>query len=161
VSECVVSLFPADSFDPTTDFSFVCAETDPQRGGELVRAQLVRNHRNISDGMKEWALLGWYEMAAFSVVRARCCPSASPLQLPEVHGCAPMADVLAGITAAAAATADPEDKALKKAVDAYTDAVHCFVRSGNASRFGRVRNPQGGEDTTFMRFLSQVVAAKR
>jgi hypothetical protein len=111
--------------------------------------------------MKEWALLGWYEMAAFSVVRARCCPSAPPLQLPEAHGCAPMPDVLAGIAAAATATADPADKALKKAVDAYTDAIHCVVRSGNATRFGRVGNPQGGEDTTFMHFLSHVVTAGR
>jgi hypothetical protein len=111
--------------------------------------------------MKEWALLGWYELAAFSVIRARCCPSPPPLQLPEVRGCTPVPDLLAGISAAAAATTDPADKALKKAVDAYTSNVYCIVRSGIAARFGRVGNPQGGEDTTFMRFLGQVVAAKR
>jgi hypothetical protein len=121
----------------------------------------VRSRRNISEGMKEWALLGWYAMAAFTVVRTRCCPSASPLQLPEVHGCPSMADALAGIATAAGATADPADEALRKSVDAYTDAVHCVVRSGNAFRFGRVGYPQGGEDTTFMHFLSHAVSAKR
>jgi hypothetical protein len=122
----------------------------------------VRSHRNnISDGMREWALLGWYETAAFAVVRGRCCPGAAPLKLPETGACTPLPEVLAGISTAAAATTDPADKALKKAVDAYTSDVHCIVRSGIAARFGRVGNPQGGEDTTFMRFLGQVVAAKR
>jgi hypothetical protein len=161
LAACVVPLFPPESFDASTDFSFVCSEADPLKGGSAVRTQLVRSHRNLSEGMKEWALLGWYEPAAFSVIRARCCPSAPPLQLPEVRGCTPVPDLLAGISTAAAATRDPADKALKKAVDAYTSNVYCIVRSGIAARFGRVGNPQGGEDTTFMRFLGQVVAAKR
>src|SRR5262249_45374742 len=118
-------------------------------------------HHNISEGMREWALLGWYELAAYSVMRERCCPSPPPLQLPEVRGCTPMPEVLSGISAAAAATTDPEDRALKKAVDAYTNNVYCISRSGIAARFGRVGPPQGGEDTTFMRFLRRAVTAKR
>src|SRR5262249_38317751 len=151
VTACVVPLFPADSFDASTDFSFLCAETDPFKGGTAVRTELVRARRNISEGMREWALLGWYETAAFSVIRSRWCPSAPPLQLPEVRGCTPMPEVLGQLAAAAGSTSDPADKALKKAVDAFTDDVHCIVRSGNAARFGRVGNPRGGEDTTFTR----------
>ncbi len=162
VTACVTPLFPGDSLDPSSDFSFVCAEADALKGAAAVRAQLVRAHRNMSDGMKEWALLGWYEPAAFSVLRAHCCPSASPQKLPEVpRGCAPVSEAFAEIAAAAAATSDPADKALRKAVDAYTDDIHCIVRAGIAARFGRVGNPQGGEDTMFLRFLARVVAAKR
>jgi hypothetical protein len=157
----VVPVFPPESFDASSDFSFVCEEADPIKGASAIRTQLVRSHRNISDGMKEWALLGWYEVPAFAVVRARCCPGAPALKLPETPGCSPVAELLGGITAATAATTDPADKALKKAVDAYTSNLYCIVRSGVAARFGRVGNPQGGEDTTFMRFLGQVVAAKR
>ena len=29
-------------------------------------------------------MLGWYEMAAFAVVRGRCCPGAAALKLPDV-----------------------------------------------------------------------------
>jgi hypothetical protein len=158
---CVVPLFPADSFDPATDFSFVCTETDPIKGAAAVRAQLVRARHNASEGMKEWALLGWYEMAAFSVVRARCCPSPPKLQLPEVISCAALPDLLDGIASTAKATTDPADKGLRHAVDALTTAIHCVVRSGAAVRYGRVGNPQGGEDTTLMHFLSRVVTSER
>ncbi len=162
LAACVKPLFPAESFDAASDFAFVCAEVDPIKGGAGIRTQLVRARKNMSDGMKEWALLGWYELAAFSVLRAHCCPSAPPLQLPELpRGCTPVPEALGAIAAAAAATTDPDDKALKKAVDAYTDDVHCINRAGIAARFGRVGNPQGGEDTTFTRFLGRVVAAKR
>jgi hypothetical protein len=161
VAACVVPIFPANSFDSSTDFSFVCSETDPRKGGAAVRTQLVRAGKNISTAMQEWALLGWYEMAAFSVLRSRCCPGAPAIELPEARGCMPMAEALGGIGTAAAATTDPGDAALKKAVDAYTNDIHCVVRSGLAARFGRVGNPEGGEDTMFMRFLGRVVAAKR
>jgi hypothetical protein len=162
VTACVKPLFPADSLDASSDFAFVCAEADPIKGGAAVRTQLVRAHKNMTDGMKEWALLGWYELAAFSVLRAQCCPGAPPQKLPELpRGCTPVPDALGEIAAAARATSEPADPALKKAVDAYTDDVHCVVRAGLATRFGRVGNPQGGEDTTFMRFLGRVVAAKR
>ncbi len=154
-------LFPADSFDSATDFSFVCAEADPAKGGAAVRTQLVRARHNVSLGMKEWALLGWYEMAAFSVIRSRCCASPPKLQVPEVGTCAPIPEILDGVAAAAKATTDPADKALRHAVDAFTTAIHCIVRSGVAARYGRVGNPQGGEDTTFMHFLSRVVTSER
>ena len=162
VSACVKRVFPGDSLDSAPDFSFVCADADPIKGAAAVRAQLVSAHKNMSEGMREWALLGWYELAAFSVLRAHCCPSASPLQPPEVpRGCTPVSDALGVIATAAAGTSDPGDASLKKAVDAYTDDIHCIVRAGIAARFGRVGNPQGGEDTTFLRFLGRVVAAKR
>jgi hypothetical protein len=161
VTGCVVPLFPPDSFDAASDFSFVCSEADPLKGGAVIRTQLVRAHHHVSEGMKEWALLGWYEMSAFSVIQAHCCPSAAPLRLPEVPGCEPLQETFAGITTAVGATSDPSDKTLKRAVDAYTTNIHCIVRRGMATRFGRVGNPQGGEDTTFMRLLGRVVTAKR
>src|SRR5262249_1217590 len=84
VAACVVPIVPANSFDASTDFSFVCSETDPRKGGAEVRTQLVRAGKNLSTAMQEWALLGWYEMAAFAVLRSRCCPGAPAIGLPEV-----------------------------------------------------------------------------
>jgi hypothetical protein len=155
----VIPLFPPESFDVATDFSFVCSETDPIKGGAAIRTQLVRAHHNVSEAMKEWALLGWYEMAAFAVIQARCCPSPAPLKLPEVHGCPSLSEALTAIGAAARAASDPADKGLKKAVDTYTNDIHCVVRIGMASRFAHMGNPQGGEDTTFTHLLGRM--AKR
>src|SRR5262249_21090343 len=124
VAACVLPLFPPESFDAATDFSFICSETDPIKGGASIRMQLVRAHHNVSEAMKEWALLGWYEMASFAVLQAHCCPSVAPLKLPEVHGCPSMPDALAAIASAAGATSDPADKALKKIVETYTNDIH-------------------------------------
>ncbi len=154
--------FPADSFDASTDFAFLCTEADPAKLAAAVRAELVRSHHNLSDGMKEWALLGWYELPAVALVRSRCCPaSAPPLALPDTGACPPITQVLGTLATAAAATSDPSDKALQKAVDGYTTDVYCAVRSGFAHRFGRRDKPEGGEDTTFAKFLARFVKAKR
>jgi hypothetical protein len=83
VTACVEPLFPAGSFDGSADLSFVCTEGDPIKGGTAVRVELVRTRRNLSEGMKEWALLGWYEMAAFTVIQARCCPALPRPKLPD------------------------------------------------------------------------------
>jgi eukaryotic-like serine/threonine-protein kinase len=159
---CVASVFPADSFGASPDFSFLCTERDPLKGAAAVRTQLVRAHRNDSGGAREWALLGWYEIAAFSMMRGHCCASPPPLEVPEVpRSCAPLPGVLAEIDAAIRSAADVSDERLGKAVDAYTRDAYCIVRTGMATRFGRIGNPQGGEDTAFKKFLARAVASKR
>ena len=37
--------------------------------------------RPLPDGMREWAIVGWYGMASFAAIRATCCPASSP----ELH----------------------------------------------------------------------------
>jgi hypothetical protein len=161
LAACVAPVFPSESFDSTSDFSFLCSENDTSKARQAFRTELVRVGHNLSDGMREWALLGWYELPTVAMIRARCCPAAAPLELPETRSCTPMADILSGLATAAQAATDPADKTLQKAVDAYTSEVYCVVRSGIAHRFGRRDKPEGGEDTTFQRFLARFVKARR
>jgi hypothetical protein len=156
-----VSLFPRDSFDRSPDFSALCSETDPLKASGVIKKELVRARHTISDGMREWALLGWYELPTASLVRSRCCPSPAPFEYPETKSCKPMAEVLAPLDRAAASTSDPADKAVRDAVDAYTHEVYCIVRSGIAHRFGRKDKPEGGEGTAFMQFLGRFLKTKR
>ncbi len=158
VGECARSTFAAGSFDPASPpaFASMCAETDPRRGAESARTALViaGTHRPVSDGMREWAMLGWYEMAAFAVMRARCCPGAAPLVLPKPLGaCAPLDDALNALGAAAARRAD--QATLDEALGAFTKSVSCVVRSGGANLFGAYPTPRGGEDTTFRKTLAR------
>jgi hypothetical protein len=154
-------LFPPDSFDNATDFSALCSETDPLKMSAMIRKELVRSRHPVSDGMREWAMLGWYEVPADSLVRSRCCPSSKPFEFPETRTCKPMAEVLAPLDRAAAAASDPGDQALRDAVDAYTREVYCIVRSGFAHRFGRKDKPEGGEITAFTHFLGRALKARR
>jgi eukaryotic-like serine/threonine-protein kinase len=157
---CVTASFSADSFDSSTSFSFLCSETDAPKLAPAVRAELVRARKNITDGMRDWALLGWYDLPAVVALRTRCCPSAKPLHLPEMALCTPVAGVLDAITSAAEKAADPTDRTLLAAVTAYTNDVYCIVRSGMGFRFGHRDNPEGGQDTTFLRFLGRFIKAR-
>src|SRR5262249_44050408 len=126
VAACVKKLFPEGTFEEPLDLTSLCAETDPFKGVADIKVELVRPRRATSDGMKEWALLGWYEVPAIAIIRARCCASAPPLVLPEVpRWCTPMGDALGQLEAAALAATDPADKDLRKAVDAYTNNIYC------------------------------------
>jgi hypothetical protein len=155
----VLSLFPPESFDAQSNFAPVCAETDPLKLGNALRAELVRARKNLSEGMRDWALLGWYELPAVALVRARCCPSAQPLDIPALPACPPMAEVLGELVGAAGKTHELTDKSLQAALTAYTNEVYCLVRYGHARRFGRTEGPEGGQDTTFLRFLRRFVKA--
>jgi hypothetical protein len=161
LASCIVPIFPADSFDRATDFSELCSETDPLKISSGIRKELVRGHHTVSDGMREWALLGWYEIPAVSLVRSRCCPSPHPLEFPDTKACKPMPEILASLDRVASATSDPADQTLRDAVDAYTREIYCVVRSGIAHRFGRKDKPEGGEITAFMHFLGRFVKTKR
>ena len=57
-------------------------KTDPRRGATALRSRVVLASADgrPTDAMREWALLSWYEMAAFAVVRGRCCAASPPLE---------------------------------------------------------------------------------
>jgi eukaryotic-like serine/threonine-protein kinase len=163
---CMLPLFASSSIDAAAAarLSFVCSETNPLKGAAAVRAHLVKaaKNRGVSDATKEWAVLGWYEMAAFTVIRAQCCPSPPPLELPKEPGsCTPLAKALNELGDAVAATTGPGDRALEKSVKRFARSIQCTVRVGAASRYGRRGKPDGGEQTGFKKTLARVIGQKR
>jgi hypothetical protein len=165
VSACMRPLFAPDTFgsESSLDFAPLCQETDPRRGSLMIKSRVVLGSGGrLTDGKREWALVGWYEMAVFAVIRGRCCPSAAPLKLPEpAASCSATDQRLNDLAAAVIATSDAKDKKLKEAVDQYTKAIYCLVRNGQAAAYARTDPPQGGEDTAFLKMLSRVVASNR
>jgi hypothetical protein len=154
----VVTLFPPDSFDDKKrpDMAFVCTEPDPRQGAQKVHEVLVRAGmgRTVSDGMREWAVMGWYELAAFAALRGRCCPDLAPLELPPSPGtCPSLKDALDGI--AKSARPGATDGAQKDAVAAFKKSLSCTIKSGKAKPFGAYPRPQGGEDTAFSKTLER------
>ena len=85
---CAVGLFPEDTFnDAAPDFAFVCTEPNPVSGASQLRQLVVasRGDSGVTQGMREWATMGWYGMAAFTVLRARCCEDPTSLATPTSH----------------------------------------------------------------------------
>jgi serine/threonine protein kinase len=157
VAACMRSLFPADTFTTGADsLSFVCEEASPIRGAPKVREALVRDGRGkVTDGMKEWAVLGYFELGAYAVLRAHCCgPSAPPLSLPVSPGrCPSLAGPLAAV--AQAGRKGAARAAAARAVDELDQAVRCITRSKQTKAFGGYPRPSGGEGTALAKTIAR------
>ena len=126
--------------------SWVCDETDPRSGAEKLRVSVINGAKGpTTEAMKIFSRIGWYDMAAFSVVRAGCCENAKPLTLPAPsNGCSALDEALREVGSAVVA-ARSYDESLKR----YTAAVHCEMNAGRGSLFRHPNRPSGGEDSAF------------
>ncbi|WP_437305622.1 serine/threonine protein kinase [Sorangium sp. So ce388] len=159
---CMAPLFPGGSVDAEAagQLSFVCAEVDPMKGVAALKSHLAQaaGAGGVSDATKEWAVLGWYDMATLAALRARCCDAPPPFELPRApEGCPPVDAALNDLGAAVASASSPGDRALAKAARRYTRTVQCVVRVGAASRYGRKNKPNGGEASAFKKVLARAL----
>lgn len=143
---CVSGYMPKGTFDKAPDMSWVCDETDPRSGAEKLRVSVINGAKGATtDAMKIFARIGWYDMAAFSVVRAGCCENAKPLALPAPSkGCGAMDEALRDVGSAVVAARSYDDS-LKK----YTAAIHCEMNAGKGAILHHPSRPAGGEDSAF------------
>jgi hypothetical protein len=161
-SACAAALFPADTFTATPDFAFLCTETDPRRGAATMKTRVVLGStKTLTEGKLEWGTLGWYEMAAFAVIRARCCASPEPLKLPPLAGDCALAERLNELTGAAAAAPSAEDEKLRAAMEGFTKSATCMQR-GNAfgDMFPWRDQPGSGAEAAFRKTVARAAAAR-
>jgi hypothetical protein len=107
--ECVVAHFPQSSFEGQPDFSFVCKDGDFRETTARLHAMVIVKDSadagdasiadaapglsvNVAradgarDGGAPGPRLGWYELPATAIIRKTCCPTATPIVLPETRG---------------------------------------------------------------------------
>ena len=152
LSSCVIGYLPKNTFMSAPDFSGLCDQADPRAGADKLRVAIVASGPKTggaSDAMKIFARIGWYDMAAFAVVRAGCCPEAKPLELPEPSKtCDNMAEALRNVGQEVVAN-HPAEESLKK----YTAAIHCELNAGHGQSFRKAERPTGGEDSAFLELV--------
>jgi len=143
---CVSGYMPKGTFDKVPDMAWVCDETDPRIGAEKLRVSVINGAKGATtEAMKIFARIGWYDMAAFSVVRAGCCENAKPLTLPAPSStCSPMDEALRDIGSSVVAARSYDDS-LKK----YTASIHCEMNAGKGALLHHPNRPAGGEDSAF------------
>jgi hypothetical protein len=154
VASCVANYLPKGAFGKSPDFSWLCTEADPHKGSQSLRVAVVGSapKGSVTDAMKLFARLGWYDMAAYAVVRAGCCEDPKPLSTPEPgKGCDPLAESLHDIAKAVIAGRSHDD-AFKK----YTAAIHCELSLGRSPLLGRTQRPQPGEDAAFKEYVNAI-----
>ena len=150
---CVSGYLPKGTFDKAPDMSWVCEESDPRTGAEKLRVAVINGGKgNVSEAMKIFARIGWYDMAAFAVVRAGCCEGAKPFSLPPPStGCTAMDDSLREIGSAVVASRSYEEP-----MKAYTAAIHCELNAGKGAALRHSARPAGGEDSAFAELVHAV-----
>ncbi len=153
-ASCVGAYLPKGAFGKPPELNWLCGESEPNKGAQALRVAIVGNapKGEVTNAMKLWARLGWYDMAAFAVVRAGCCAEPKSLSLPAAgSGCEPMADSLRELSKEIVAGRSYAD-ALKR----YDGAVQCEVNQGRGALFGRAARPEPGEDTAFKEFVDAI-----
>jgi serine/threonine-protein kinase len=153
LAACTSSYLPKGAFGKAPEVEFLCTETDPRTGAGKLHAAVVsaapKGGVPPTDAMKIFARIGWYDMAAFAVVRAGCCPEAPPISLPDAQ-CGMDASLRA--IGEAVIASKPTVEPLK----AYTDSIHCELNRGGAKWLRRSERPAGGEDTAFLELLKNL-----
>jgi hypothetical protein len=155
MATCVAGYLPKDTFNESVpDFAWICSERDPREGGSKLRTAIVvaRPKDRMTDAMRIFGRLGWYDMAAYAVVYRGCCTDAPPLTLPEpAPGCGPMAEALnqLGREALSERGADEPLKIIAEAID-------CEVKANRASNYKRTAKSTAGEPEAFRELLKLI-----
>jgi hypothetical protein len=156
------SVFPRGTFPAGAKprFDQVCTQTDARKGGHSLHTQVVRASSGGSaptDGMREWSLFGWYEMAAFAVARSACCGDSPPLATTLVPKACPLDQSLETLGTVAVGA---DDAALAAAVRGYRDVVDCLVRTAAAAAFGHRAAVDPRAVAAFDQYLARVRKAQ-
>ena len=138
---CVAQLFAVGTFegDPPS-FEPICRADDPRDGAQTVKTMVVEagQGRGVTPGMVEWSRLGWYELAAFTILRGRCCDT--ELQLPKGKPFT-ICDVGMALDQIHEAARARDRHRLGKSVDGYRRAARCVARLALSGLFGQTANP--------------------
>jgi hypothetical protein len=154
---CVAAHLPKGAFNKTPSFDWLCAEKDPREGGGKLRTAVVSGAGGaaVTDAMRVFSKLGWFEMAAFVFVRSGCCPAETPaIELPDpAPGCDSMAPALTDLAKAVTA-----NQSFDAAVERASKTFACEAKNGRASLFRRTAAPAGHEEPAFRELVKSLAA---
>lgn len=156
---CLVGLFAEGTFEgapPALDF--VCDGGKATKTLEKIRTVVVKAGKNrVSEGMHEWALMGFYQFASLATLRGRCCPSPRKLELAAPPGsCESLGGAMEGLEKSVREKA--ETASLDAAIGRFDQSVRCALRSKQEKAFGDFGPLGGGEETAFRKTLARATA---
>jgi hypothetical protein len=138
----MLGAFPTDTFaQPPEGLEELCKETDPRRGAATLKSEIMKatTGREGAAGRVQWLSLAWYELALFSAMQGRCCPSAAPLVLPEAKGCEALDAPLRELASQARGPLAPQT--LQAPLERFDAGIRCVLHIGATGHYGRTRAP--------------------
>jgi hypothetical protein len=156
---CLRSMFPEDSFSDANvaSIDLVCSETSGIKAAEGVKKALVNaGSAKPSGGMKEWGVLGFYSLAAASVIRGRCCPNAPALTMPaSPKPCESIEEAMTSLSTIAQKRGKKTEAIT--ALGGFEKSVRCILKSEAKKSFGDYGDLKGGEATAFEKTLGRAL----
>ena len=144
---CVAGYLPKGAFArKAPDFGWLCAEADPRVGARKLRAAVIEGGGGTTTkAMKLVSKLGWYRMAAYSVVYAGCCVDAGPLTLPDPSaGCGRMDEPLNKLGRQVVSERD-----YAESLQQFEEAAKCEVRAKRSKLYRQKRKPDSSQQQAF------------
>ncbi len=153
-ASCVAGYLPKGAFSKAPNLEWLCTEPDPRQGADRLRSAIVAGApATASDAMRLFGRLGWYDMAAYAVVRAGCCGEGKTLELPKPSkNCGDMGQALADLGHSIMANGEVDH-----ALEAYASSVSCEISAGRAKEFKHEPKVDGGESSTFRELIRGVL----
>jgi eukaryotic-like serine/threonine-protein kinase len=133
MATCVAGYLPKGAFVARPKLDWLCDEPDPRLGAERLRTAIVQGGAQVqvTDAMKLFSRIGWYDMPAYAVLRGGCCPDAKPIELPPpVETCADMGQAIRDIAKNVLASQSADEP-----IERYGKSVDCEVRANRAYLF--------------------------
>lgn len=150
LTACVNSYLPKNSLEKAPDMGWVCSVESPRQGADKLRATLVANAPGgqVTTAMKLFSRMGWYDMLAFSVARAGCCPEAPPLKLSDPSETCERLDTIAATIGRQ--VVDGQD--FKDNLAKFEAAAECETKAGAAAKFKRAEPGGVAEKEAFIEY---------
>ena len=160
VGGCLATLFPKGTFNAPAArgkprVEFVCTERDARKGARALNVLLVQNAGPgvLTDGMREWAQLGWYELALFATARTLCCQAPPALSTRTGADACALDRALARL---GQESVHGDRAALDQALDAFKETTICLLRQGGAGPYVTRGLPGRAATAVFERFLTRI-----
>lgn len=157
---CTAAFFAPDAFEAErVAVDFPCQEENPAEGIQKITTLLARGSGGqASKATVEWSNLGWYRVAAFAVIRGRCCSRAPTLSSPPIIAVCELDAVLEQLSKA---VSSGRDDAVAVALQRFGVAASCVGTAGGGPMFGMEGMPRSQQAAVWLRMVARLRAATR
>ncbi|MEM1034239.1 MAG: hypothetical protein AAF928_05365 [Myxococcota bacterium] len=151
VTTCLTPFFAPDAFAAPSRRELPCRDPEPKKVSRAITAALTEGAQGrVTQAARDWSQLGWYRLAAITVIRGRCCPEPPPpLTTPALLRTCELDAALRALTEARG------DEAMAEAIDRYGEAVRCAHAAGGGELLGLDGKPDRAQAARFLRMLTR------
>ncbi len=150
LTACLSPYFSDDAFSRPVRRDFPCRELAAGKVDQVITLALSEGGGGIvTEAARDWSQLGWYRLAAMTLLRSRCCAQPPPLTTPPLLRTCELDPALAALAAA------KNDDAIAVALEKYGEATRCAHTAGGGALLGIEGPPTKAQGALYIRMLTR------